>query len=237
VKPPDLDRIRFVTRHFNELKGLTLVSSGLIFMSLGVPFLRRYSIVANLSIFGFRVALLAGGFVLTSYAKAYYQRIGEVQSLRTPVLRQEALSIYGPGSVPRARDATAEFNVSLLRITGLTKGNLSSHLSKLEEAGLVEIEKRFVGKKTPDPRAPDRRRARGARELLAGDGDAPRARRELAALHRARAGLRGRRLSLHRHAVPAGRHRGDAGSVSRSSSVKRKRPASTRTRRWWFFAR
>jgi DNA-binding transcriptional ArsR family regulator len=36
----------------------------------------------------------------------------------------------------------------LLRITGLTKGNLSSHLSKLEEGGLVEIEKRFVGKKT-----------------------------------------------------------------------------------------
>jgi DNA-binding transcriptional ArsR family regulator len=35
----------------------------------------------------------------------------------------------------------------LLRITGLTKGNLSSHLSKLEEAELVEIEKRFVGKK------------------------------------------------------------------------------------------
>ena len=33
-------------------------------------------------------------------------------------------------------------------ITGLTKGNLSSHLSKLEEAGLIEIEKRFVGKKT-----------------------------------------------------------------------------------------
>jgi DNA-binding transcriptional ArsR family regulator len=36
----------------------------------------------------------------------------------------------------------------LQRIIGLTKGNLSSHLSKLEEAGLVEIEKRFVGKKT-----------------------------------------------------------------------------------------
>lgn len=35
----------------------------------------------------------------------------------------------------------------LQRITGLTKGNLSSHLSKLEEAGLVEIEKRFVAKK------------------------------------------------------------------------------------------
>lgn len=36
----------------------------------------------------------------------------------------------------------------LLRITGLTKGNLSSHLSKLEGARLVEIEKRFVEKKT-----------------------------------------------------------------------------------------
>jgi len=36
--------------------------------------------------------------------------------------------------------------VFLLNITGLTKGNLSSHLSKLEQAGLVEIEKRFEGK-------------------------------------------------------------------------------------------
>jgi DNA-binding MarR family transcriptional regulator len=37
--------------------------------------------------------------------------------------------------------------VFLQRTTGLTKGNLSSHLTKLEEAGLVEIQKRFVGKK------------------------------------------------------------------------------------------
>jgi len=35
----------------------------------------------------------------------------------------------------------------LMRQTGLTWGNLSSHLSKLEEAGYVEIEKEFVGKK------------------------------------------------------------------------------------------
>jgi DNA-binding transcriptional ArsR family regulator len=34
----------------------------------------------------------------------------------------------------------------LLQATGLTKGNLSSHLSKLEEAGYVEIEKGYVGK-------------------------------------------------------------------------------------------
>lgn len=37
--------------------------------------------------------------------------------------------------------------VFLQRATGLTKGNLSSHLTKLEEAGLVAIEKRFVRKK------------------------------------------------------------------------------------------
>jgi DNA-binding MarR family transcriptional regulator len=37
--------------------------------------------------------------------------------------------------------------VFLQRTTGLTKGNLSSHLTKLEDAGLVEIEKRFVRKK------------------------------------------------------------------------------------------
>jgi DNA-binding MarR family transcriptional regulator len=43
--------------------------------------------------------------------------------------------------------ARADF-LFLQRITGLTKGNLSSHLAKLEEAGLVEIEKRFVDKRT-----------------------------------------------------------------------------------------
>jgi DNA-binding transcriptional ArsR family regulator len=34
----------------------------------------------------------------------------------------------------------------LQRLTGLTKGNLSSHLSKLESAKFVLIEKEFVGK-------------------------------------------------------------------------------------------
>lgn len=36
--------------------------------------------------------------------------------------------------------------VFLLTVTGLTKGNLSSHLSKLEHGGLVVIEKVFEGK-------------------------------------------------------------------------------------------
>jgi DNA-binding MarR family transcriptional regulator len=34
----------------------------------------------------------------------------------------------------------------LQRETGLTKGNLSAHLSKLEDAGYVKIEKTFKGK-------------------------------------------------------------------------------------------
>jgi DNA-binding MarR family transcriptional regulator len=42
--------------------------------------------------------------------------------------------------------ATGDF-LFLQRTTGLTKGNLSSHLSKLEDAGLVAIEKRFIRKK------------------------------------------------------------------------------------------
>jgi DNA-binding MarR family transcriptional regulator len=35
----------------------------------------------------------------------------------------------------------------LQRLTGLTGGNLSSHIAKLEEGGLIKIEKRFVEKK------------------------------------------------------------------------------------------
>jgi len=36
--------------------------------------------------------------------------------------------------------------VFLQRITGLSKGNLSTHLSRLEAGGIVEIRKEFVGK-------------------------------------------------------------------------------------------
>lgn len=36
----------------------------------------------------------------------------------------------------------------LVHLTGLPKGGISMHLSKLEEAGLVEMEKGFVRKKT-----------------------------------------------------------------------------------------
>ncbi|HEY5670306.1 MAG TPA: transcriptional regulator [Anaerolineales bacterium] len=41
---------------------------------------------------------------------------------------------------------SADF-IFLMRLTGLTWGNLSTHLSKLEETGYVTIEKTFKGKK------------------------------------------------------------------------------------------
>ena len=37
--------------------------------------------------------------------------------------------------------------VFLMHLTGLTWGNLSTHLTKLETAGYVEVEKEFKGKK------------------------------------------------------------------------------------------
>lgn len=37
--------------------------------------------------------------------------------------------------------------VFLLSQTGLTGGNVSSHMSKLEDAGYVDVEKSFVGKR------------------------------------------------------------------------------------------
>ena len=40
---------------------------------------------------------------------------------------------------------SADF-VFLMRQTGLTRGNLSSHMSKLEAAGYIEIKKEFVDK-------------------------------------------------------------------------------------------
>ena len=42
---------------------------------------------------------------------------------------------------------SADF-IFLKNLTGLTWGNLSAHISKLEEAGYVEVEKTIVNKKT-----------------------------------------------------------------------------------------
>jgi DNA-binding MarR family transcriptional regulator len=40
---------------------------------------------------------------------------------------------------------TADFT-ALMNETGLSRGNLSSHLSRLEEAGYLTVNKSFVGK-------------------------------------------------------------------------------------------
>lgn len=51
-------------------------------------------------------------------------------------------------SSPRSRRATKADFVFLLNIIGLTKATSRVTLAKLEQAGLVEIEKRFEGKQT-----------------------------------------------------------------------------------------
>ena len=61
--------------------------------------------------------------------------------------------------------ADADFTF-LQRATGLTKGNLSSHLAKLEDAGLVAIEKRFIRKKPNTSVSADAARPRAHRAPL-----------------------------------------------------------------------
>ncbi|MCP4572838.1 MAG: transcriptional regulator [bacterium] len=69
-----------------------------------------------------------------------------------PALRQLAgldKVIHEPGrlAVVAYLNAVAEADFLFLQDqTGLTRGNLSSHMSKLEEAGYVAVEKMFVGK-------------------------------------------------------------------------------------------
>jgi DNA-binding MarR family transcriptional regulator len=41
---------------------------------------------------------------------------------------------------------SADF-VFLLNLSGLTRGNFSTHISKLEEAGYIEVEKKFIERK------------------------------------------------------------------------------------------
>jgi hypothetical protein len=94
---PDLDRIRFVTRHFNGLKGgLNLVALGLFFLSMGARYngWGHYAVV-----FYLRTALIFGSFALTLYANTYYRkRFGEVLERREELPHQEALTIYGSGA-------------------------------------------------------------------------------------------------------------------------------------------
>jgi DNA-binding MarR family transcriptional regulator len=68
--------------------------------------------------------------------------------------------IYTPSTIDKLIHEPARLNIMtylyvvesvdflfLMRQTGLTFGNLSAHMSKLEEAGYIDIIKEFVGKK------------------------------------------------------------------------------------------
>ncbi len=97
---PDLDRIRFVTRHFNELKGgLILAALGVFFLSAGTSFGRGHHYAV---LFYLRTALIFGSAALILYSKRYYKkRFGEVLERREELPRQEALTIYGSGAIRR----------------------------------------------------------------------------------------------------------------------------------------
>ncbi len=65
-----------------------------------------------------------------------------------PIIDPDRL-IHEPGRLAILAILSALEEVDFLFLmgqTGLTKGNLSSHTAKLENAGYIEIEKAFVGK-------------------------------------------------------------------------------------------
>ena len=66
---------------------------------------------------------------------------GEINQINKLIHEPARLAIM---AVLSATDAV-DFKY-LMTSTELTKGNLSSHLAKLETAGYVAIEKRFIGK-------------------------------------------------------------------------------------------
>lgn len=71
--------------------------------------------------------------------KGKWSRLNDVDRLIHEPARLAVMTIL-------ATVESADF-VYLKRETELTRGNLSAHLSKLEEAGYIEIEKSFQGKR------------------------------------------------------------------------------------------
>ena len=66
----------------------------------------------------------------------------ELAGLDRLIHESARLSIMTALSVVKSADFTF-----LQRLTGLSVGNLSNHLAKLEEAKMVQIEKGFIGKR------------------------------------------------------------------------------------------
>jgi hypothetical protein len=87
----DLDRIRFVTRHFNDLQGLrSWVPLGLALLGLGSPPF-------------WRVVLISGALLLLLGARRYYEAFGVVQQpIADPLSETYPASVFTPaGPAPR----------------------------------------------------------------------------------------------------------------------------------------
>jgi hypothetical protein len=105
MKPQDLDRIQFITRHFNELKGFSLLSSGMLFLGLGANHFQHGPFLHSTVVFAVIMLLLLGSVVLSFYSRSYYRRtFGEVEPMAGPAYRPpDELTIYRPaGAAPPA---------------------------------------------------------------------------------------------------------------------------------------
>lgn len=95
-----LDRIRFVTRHFNDLQGLrTWVPLGLLILSVGGT-----TYFDNPSFLLLRLMLFLVAFLVAFVASRYYRlAFGEVETQPlSPVQQPQTLSIFSPaGPTPR----------------------------------------------------------------------------------------------------------------------------------------
>jgi hypothetical protein len=142
MKTQELDRIRFVTRHFNELQGLRYgVPLGLITVSLGGT-----TYFQNPSWLGVRSFVLLVGVLLPFAAAWYYRRaFGEVERQAFQLATPELLWVYSPAGpsasishgkpLPAGRMliviALAFFFLLMLRA-------VSPHLSVSEDESLVQ---------------------------------------------------------------------------------------------------
>ncbi len=110
----DLDRIRFVTRHFQRLQGLRMmVPFGLLYLALGarIAFFHRRPAPGSKAWLYCLLAIFAGYLLLFYLAKLYYaQRFGEVERQTEygasrrwqPVGAHDQLTVFSPaGFVPR----------------------------------------------------------------------------------------------------------------------------------------
>ncbi|HEV2855763.1 MAG TPA: hypothetical protein VHC97_23450 [Thermoanaerobaculia bacterium] len=100
MKDRDLDSIRFVTRHFNDLQGLRYwVPVGLITLSLGGT-----TYFANRPFVILRAVLFLGAFLLAFGARRYYRNVfGEVERRTAlPAAELYPVPIFSPaGTTPR----------------------------------------------------------------------------------------------------------------------------------------